>query len=329
MTRAFSEQIVAREPLGSAGASGNTLERVTLRDGRRLVHKEVSPEWDWISRATRDDGRVVRMWESGLFDRFPSSIDPTIVAADYSGDRWSILMHDVSALLVPGDRRLDRDEVRRVLAAMADLHLTFWGERFDALCGLEDRYHLLSPSTGRREQERGERAGPLIMRCWELFQEKVPAEIADAILAMAERPALLAGLLDTCEPTLIHGDVRLNNLGLADDRVVVVDWGERTGSAPAPVELASFLIFDGKRFDVPRDDVLADFRSLYGDRFDEKAMELALIGGFVQLGCHFMLPIALAGEDRVPAGQARAEASAELEWWTPRVAAALERWSPV
>ncbi|MGH2945321.1 MAG: phosphotransferase [Solirubrobacteraceae bacterium] len=126
------------------------------------------------------------------------------------------------------------------------------------------------------------------------------------------------------EPTLIHGDVRLNNLGFSDDRVVLIDWGERTGSAPAPVELASFLIFDAKRLDVSRDDLVADFRSLYGDRFDQKAMELALIGGFVQLGCHFTLPIALGGGE-----EARATASAELEWWTPKVAAALEKWSPV
>ena len=321
---ALSDQIVARAALGSEGASGNTLERVILRDGRELIRKEVSRKWDWISRATRDDGRVVEMWERGLFERFPSTIDHATVAAEHAGDRWSVFMHDVSAHLVPGDRRLGRTEVRRVLEAVADLHLAFWGERFDELCALEDRYNLLSPPTGRRERERGERAGELITRCWEHFAELVPGEIATAIVAMAEQPALLAELLDACEPTLIHGDVRLNNLGFSDDRVVLVDWGERTGSAPAAVELASFLVFDAERFDVTRDEVVAEFRSLYGDRHDEKALELALIGGFVQLGCHFTLPIALGGGD-----EARAAAHAELAWWTPKVAAALEKWSPV
>jgi len=56
--------------------------------------------------------------------------------------------------------------------------------------------------------------------------------------------------------------VRLNNLGLSEDRVVLVDWGERTGGAPAPVELASSLIFDARRLDVSRDDVISDFRAL-------------------------------------------------------------------
>lgn len=323
-SKTLSDEIVAREPLGSGGASGNTLERVTLRDGRELIRKEVSPEWDWISRATGDDGRIVKMWSRGLFDRFPSSIDHATVAAEHAGDRWAVFMRDVSAHMVAGDRRLGRAEVGRVLAAMADLHLAFWGERFDDLCGLEDRYNLLSPPTGRREQERGERAGELIMRSWEHFDELVPGELASAIRAMAEDPALLAELLDTCEPTLIHGDVRLNNLGLSESQVVLVDWGERSGSAPAPVELASFLVFDARRFDVSKDDVVEDFRSLYGDRFDEKAMELALIGALVQLGCNFTLPIVLGGGNK-----ARADALAELEWWTPKVATALERWSPV
>lgn len=232
-------------------------------------------------------------------------------------------MRDVSEHLVPPGRRLPRAEVLRILASMADLHLAFWGERFDDLCTLPDRYNLLSPSTGRREQQRGERAGGLITRCWQYFDELVPRAISEAIIAMAEEPALLAELLDTCEPTLIHGDLRLNNVGLTDDRVVVVDWGERTGSAPAPIELASFLVFDAKRLDVSRDEVIADFRSLYGDRFDQRAMELALIGGVVQLGCHFTLPIALGGGE-----EARSAARAELAWWIPKVAAALERWSP-
>ncbi len=323
MTPVPPDRIVAREPLGAAGGSGNRLERITLSDGRRLVRKEVSQEWDWISRATGDDGRVVRMWESGLFERFPPSIDHAMVAAEREGERWSVLMRDVSEHLVPPGRRLPRAEVLRILASMADLHLAFWGERFDDLCTLPDRYNLLSPSTGRREQQRGERAGGLITRCWQYFDELVPRAISEAIIAMAEEPALLAELLDTCEPTLIHGDLRLNNVGLTDDRVVVVDWGERTGSAPAPIELASFLVFDAKRLDVSRDEVIADFRSLYGDRFDQRAMELALIGGVVQLGCHFTLPIALGGGE-----EARSAARAELAWWIPKVAAALERWSP-
>lgn len=321
---ALSDQIADREPLGSGGGSGNTLERVMLNDGRELVRKHVSPEWDWISRATADRGRVLAMWEAGLFDRIPPSIDHATVSVEADGSGWSVFMHDVSPCLVAGDRRLDREAVQRVLTSMAELHLAFWGERFDDLCRLEDRYHLLSPRTARREIERGERVGEVIAGCWELFEEMAPDAVAAPILALAEHPSLLAEQLATREQTLIHGDLRLNNLGFADERIVLLDWGDRTGSAPAPVELASFLVFDARRFDVARDEVIADFRALYGERHDETALQLALIGAMVQLGCNLTLPIVLGRGD-----EARAAARSELEWWAPTVARALETWSPI
>jgi hypothetical protein len=267
------------------------------------------------------------MWNRGLFERIPPVIEHatvTVEEADDADDGWSVFMRDVSDSLVPPDRVLDRASVRRVLAAVADLHLEFWGERFPDLCGLEDRYMLLSPETARREQQRGGGAGETISRCWDVFSELAPKDVATAILTIADRPVLLAEQLDKCEPTLIHGDVRLSNLGLSDDQVVLIDWGERTGTAPAAVELASFMIFDAERLDISRDEMIAEFRNLYGDRFDETALQLALIGGMVQLGCHCVLGMVLGG------GEAeRAKAMSELDWWTKTVATALETWSPI
>jgi hypothetical protein len=233
-------------------------------------------------------------------------------------------MRDVSTHLVRSGTRLDAAALRQTLRAMADLHLAFWGERFDDLCRLEDRYNLLSPETGRLEQERGERAGELILRSWEHFHELVPREVGAVIEGLANDPAPLVSAMDGLEPTLIHGDLRLNNLGLFGEGIVLVDWGERTGTAPAPVELASFLVFDAESFDVSRDDAIAAFRGLYGDRFDPTALDLALIGGMVQLGCNITLPLALDGGD-----EARARAEKQLAWWIPTVVAALDRTSPV
>lgn len=294
----LSDQVVATHPLDAGGASGNTVERVTLADGRELIRKRVSPEWDWISRATNDHGRALTMWNSGLFKRIPTAIDHATVAVEADDPGWSIFMNDVSASLIPGDRRMDRALVQRILAAMAEFHHAFWGESFPDLCSLVDRYSLLSPATALREQERANPVGDIIGRCWDLFSEMVPDDIATAILAIAHDPARLGDQLRKCEQTLIHGDLRLSNLGLTRDRVVVIDWGERTGTAPAAVELASFMIFDGTRIDASPDGMIADFRSVYGDRFDDRALQLALIGGLVQLGGNFVLDIALGGETR-------------------------------
>ena len=319
----LASQVVARQRLDSAGFSGNAVERVTLADGRRLVRKHVSPEWDWLSRATGDCGRALSMWERGLFDRIPPAVDHATVAVEADGDGWSVYMHDVSGALFPASRRLDRAEVRRVLAAMVALHDAFRGEPLPDLCGLEDRYRLLSPGTARRERERGNSVGDLITRGWDVFSEHVPEDVAAVILALAERPALLAEQLGRCEPTLVHGDVRLTNLGFAADSVVLIDWGERTGPAPAAVDVASFIGFDAVRLDVSRDQVVADFRELSGDRLDDTALHLSLLGGLVQLGSHFGLAMTFAEDE---AG--RAWARDEFAWWTRRAEEALAIWSP-
>jgi hypothetical protein len=322
----LTSQIVARRELGSAGASGNVLELVTLRDGRELVLKRVSPEWDWLTRASNDDGRIVRMWDEGLFDRIPAAIDHATVAVeeDEGGGSWSVFMTDVSPSLVRNGQRLDRAAVQRVLAAAAALHDAFWGESFPQLCGLEDRYLLLSPRTGEREKQLGnDLIGDGMPACWQAFYDNVPKDIGDAIAAILEQPRLLTEQLDKCTQTLVHGDIRLNNLGFSGDRVVLVDWGERTGAAPPAVELASFLIFDGRRLDVSREQVIDDFRRLYGDRFEERALQLALIGGVVQLGSTFAVEM-LSGDEAQ-----YAEVLDELAWWSRTVETALETWSPI
>lgn len=321
-TNELTTQIVSRRPVARSGASGNTVEHVTLRDGRRYVCKRVSPAEDWISRATGDDGRSLRMWQGGMFARMPASIDHAIVAIEPNDDGWTVFMRDVSAALITPGRRLSRAEVRRVLAALADLHAAFRGTRAPDLCTLTDRYNLLSPATARREAGTG--PGDTISKCWDVFVDLAPDDVVGPILALAEDPAPLVAQLDACEQTVIHGDVRLTNLGLDEDRVVLVDWGERTGSAPAYVELASFLIFDGRHLDVTREDLIADYRALPGVPDDERALDLALIGGLVQLAPHTVGEIVWDGTE-----QARRTAEAEVAWWSGAVRRAFERsWSP-
>ena len=322
----LTSQIVERCELGSAGASGNFLERVTLRDGRRLVLKRVSPEWDWLSRTTGDAGRIAWMWDHRLFDRMPASIDHATVAVETDGAAWSVFMTDVSGALVREGQRLTAAEVKRVLAATAELHHAFWGESFPELCGYEDRYSMLSLRAAAREKSLGnDLVGDGVPWYWEAFSENVPRDVADAILLLVDRPALLGEQLAQCAQTLIHGDVRLTNLGLSRDRVVLVDWGDRAGTAPPAVELASFLAFDGQQLDMPREEVIAEFRNLYGDRFEERALQLALIGGLVQLGANFGMRLVTDPDD----GPRRALVLDDLAWWVRTVDTALETWSPV
>ena len=321
----LGNQIVRRRRLDSDGNSGNTIESVTLRDGTDLVLKRVSPESDWMARETHDDGRLVAMWDAGVLAGVPAPIDHAIVSVERDGTGWNVFMRDVTDALLATSARLDRRGVRRVLSATKRLHEAFWDASLPELCTLEDRYSLFSPATGRRELERGSRHGTVFTRGWEAFLEHAPADIAQAVSTILDRPQLLTEQLDRCERTLIHGDLRLGHLGFSTSgRVVLIDWAERVGMAPPAVELGWFLGFDGWRLDVSKDDVIADFREIYADRFDATALQLSLIGSLVQIGG--LLGFWLAQE---PTDQGRSLWTNELSWWVATVDRALEVWSPV
>jgi len=332
MSSTLREQVVERTPLDAEGGmSGNTIERVRLRDGRTLVHKRVTRDGDWISRATDDDGRIVKAWQAGVFGHTPATLDHAMVAVEPDDDGWSVYMRDVSTDLLPRHVRLARSDVARVLGAVRDFHYAFWEQPLPELCSIEDRYYLLSPRTRQREQALGNPAEWAVVG-WDAFNAHVPTAIADTILPLVEDPTPIADELRRCEQTLVHGDLRMDNLGFRADTVVLLDWGSQMGIAPPAVEFVWFLGFDALLFDCSREDVLADFRDLYEDRFDERALQLSIIGGFVHLACHFGLGILgrsptmarLEGDDEVK----RASAEAELSWWVEKVATALETWSP-
>jgi phosphotransferase family enzyme len=320
---ALSADIIDRHRMGAGGNSGSMVERVTLRDGRELILKHIAPDWDWMARTTHDRGRLSLMWEGALFERMPTVIDHTIVAVEMDGVAWNVFMRDVSSDLLSHDRRVTRDEVQRILSAIHEMHEIYRGGRFPQLCSLVDRYALLSPRNVRREREMDNPHGHILSRGWEAFPEFVSGTVVEAIFAVAEKPELLAEQLAKCEQTLIHGDIRLGNIGFAGDRVILIDWSERVGIAPPAVELAWFIGFDAIRMDASPDNVISDFRSLHGDRFDERALQLALIGGLLQVAPVLGISI-IEGQDE----SRRRSLITQLSWWDEAVREALKTWSP-
>jgi hypothetical protein len=316
--------VVAREPLAvTDGRSGSLLERVVLAGGETLVVKHVRDGGDWIMRASHDHGRAAELWSSGVLARVPGVIDHAVVGAERVDGGWVVIMRDVSAALVPDHARLTRADSRRVLEAAAALHASFWDEPPLALCSMVDRYRLLSPATTRREAGGADEVPKLIGRGWERFAELVPDDVAGPVLAVLERPEPFAAALSAFGSTLVQGDLKLGNLGFTEDRVVMLDWGTQTGWAPPAAEAAWYLAINWSRIDASREQVLDDFRAAEGDRHDEDALRLALLGGLVQLGWDKALA---AGGHPDPA--VRAREGADLAWWTARAREALALWSP-
>jgi hypothetical protein len=316
--------VVRREPLAATdGRSGSLLERVVLAGGEALVVKHVVAGGDWIMRATHDGGRAAELWSSGVLARVPEVIDHAVVGAEQVEGGWVVVMRDVASGLVGDHARLTRDDSRRVLEAAAALHARFWDEPPLTLCSMVDRYRLLSPATARRERDGADEVPKLIGRGWERFAEVVPAEVAEPVLAILERPEPFAAALSASPSTLIQGDLKLGNLGFLEDRVVMLDWGTQTGWAPPAVEVAWYLAINWSRIDATREQVLDDFRAAEGERHDEDALRLALLGGLVQLGWDKALHASGHPDPAVRAAEA-----ADLAWWTRRAREALAAWAP-
>jgi hypothetical protein len=308
-----------RAPLAHGGNSGAALERVVLADGSALVAKRVGPEADWLGRATRDRGRTALLWAAGAFARMPADLDHGIEAVLEDGDGWWVVMRDLSGALLADGRRLSRAESARVLGLAAQLHAEFAGDVPGGAARLEDRLGMSSLRVAEAE-----RAGPDLLpkqleAAWETFAEAVPGAVGAEVLAAVGDPGPLAAALEASAPaTLLHGDLRDDNLGLEGGRVVLLDWDLATAGT-ATVEFAWYLLHDAWRIDAGHDELEADFAAAEGERLDPREHELGMLSGLVQYG--WILGHSLRVHPD-PAEQAWAKA--ELAWWVPRTARALE-----
>jgi Phosphotransferase enzyme family len=313
-------EIAERTTLASSGWSGNRIDRVLLTDGRALIAKRIVPGSDWLGRATRDPGREALLFSEGVFARMPAVVDPTIVAAERDGDAWWVVMRDVGDGLLDDVTPLTRDQNRFVLGCAAAMWEEFWDEPVPHLSPLGDRLAAAAPAISERERGEVDILPKQFEAAWEAFGEAVDADVGTAVLELVEDVTPLAAALAAHGTTLIHGDLRDENIALPGGRLVLLDFGLATQGHPA-ADLAWYMVHDVWRIAATHDDVVADFRHALGERDDPVSLELGLISGLVQYGWIFGHSAVVHTD---PAE--REWARAELAWWVPRVRQALEQW---
>jgi aminoglycoside phosphotransferase (APT) family kinase protein len=315
--------VAEHEPVVSTGWSGNALERLVLADGRRLIAKRILPGAGWIDHHTKDEGREALLFTSGVLGRMPNAIDHAVLAAERDGDAWWVVMRDVSASLLPDGRRLTREEHGRVLGAANLMWEEFWGERVPHLCSLHDCFYLFSPAIAEAEADGLDLLPKQYEIFWEAFAEAVDADVAEPVLALLEDPTPLAAELEACGTTLIHADIRDEQIGLDEDRLILLDWGRATQGHPV-VDFFWSICHNAWRIDATHDELVEDFRRIRGERDDPRALELGVIAGLVMYGWVFGHSAAYH-----PDPAERDWARHELGWWVPRARRALQTWSPV
>jgi hypothetical protein len=324
---------VAIEPLARGRVvSGATLERVQLRDGRRVVRKHLPPGGDWLTRLSQGAERPRLLWESGLLDRVGAQVDHAVLTMFRDGDHDVIVMDDVAEHLLPLGAPLPASTIDQLVAGLAEIHRGWEGEALSGLCSPADRHRLAAPRWHRDD------VGPhpcpfreFLYAGWERFADLVAADVAQAVFAVLDDPEPLGRQLEAADrQTLLHGDVKAGNLGLRDGRLVLIDWGELAGTGPAEMDVAWFVA--ASTFALPGagpwlidalpDEVFRAYEVQAGHPLDPVALDLACVGALAQHGFVY------AGFAD-PGSKKGARAAQLLEWWVARVRDALETWSPI
>lgn len=305
-----------RRVMDTAGKSGALLESMRI-DGAPYVVKYLDLSQDWTIRAAGVlAGATVEAWRRGLLQRLPACFNQPIVAVARE-DVTAVLMHDIGPWLFPvSDEPITLEQADRVLDHMAAMHATFWGggDELEVVPGMH-RYLELSPWMAMCEADLGsEHLVPrLVAQGWPLLADVAPAAAA-VVTPLAWDPGPLVRALDLTPQTFVHGNWKLDNLGVdSEGRTILLDW-EIPGRGPALSDLAWYLAINCRRLPVSKEETIAGYRSAlerHGiDTTDwwDRQLSLCLLGALVQFGWEK----AFGGYDE------------ELAWWEQRALEAAE-----
>lgn len=281
---------------------------------------------DWIARTTGD---VPELREALLVDAAPAMPGPIRlphIGAARDGETIALLMPDLTGTLVPWERPVDEATLDRVLDALAALHGAPWHAALPAgfpWTPLLPRLGLLTRHAAARYDAAGLPFGRRFLDGWDAFARLVRPPALAVIDGLGADPGPLVRALDRLPVAGLHGDLKLGNVGLADDgSVPVIDW-QMTLVAPVAVELGWFLVANVAGLPVQPDEVLERYRRAAGLADDETwaaQWDLAILVGLLLRGWRKGLDTE-AGVV-YPNGVAAAK---DLAWWGANATAAAAR----
>ena len=305
----------------SDAKSGSSFELLSL-GGRPCFLKVLDAETDWIMRVTGNtDHWEHKVWQAGLYHRFPRVIDHTIIdmVLDTSGGRTrlGILMDDVSDSLVPpGDDVVPLETHDGFVRHMARLHATFWGwQDTVGLCPMVSRVRFFSPEVIAPELRAEDVPGPIAAadEGWRRLAQVDPG-LGAYLRDLHQEPQPLLDALAATPATFVSGDWKMGNLGRhPDGRTVLVDQAY-PGEAPGLYDLLWYVALNRQRLPVSKEATIAAYRDGLeasgvdtGDWFDRQ-LGLSMIAIMTTFGWEK----ALGDLD-------------ELTWWSTQVYEA-QRW---
>ena len=255
------------EPFPNDGWSGASLTRLRRSDGRSFILKRDSLEADWIARATADRPILREAWFAA---HGPATL-PWPIRAPYIGAGWDeatgevgILMPDLSDVLFDWDTPLTVPQLDRVLDALAALHAHSWGELIarrgaDFWTPWRERITLICRSSLERPGPARDAVADRLLPGWDAWDQLATTGARAVIASLDADPSPLLDALAKEPSTLIHGDMKLANAGIAADGAIeVVDW-QMVMVAPVAIELGWFLVSNVNALPLRPEAVLARY----------------------------------------------------------------------
>lgn len=305
--------------------SGSTFHRVSTNHGTGPIFllKHMSVDSNWIMRATSDVlCREVHIWQSGILDRLPPSVGHPYLAAVLDDGQYTLLMWDVTSNLID-EGSLQQANNEMILHSMADIHAKFWEYEHEetttrALCTVPQLFACFSPDVDTLKQSRR------MPWPWNRLFRWLGEDMAEEVHSLLLNPQRLATVLKPFPRTLVHGDLRIENLALESrpvTRLTIFDW-QLAAIAPAAVDLAWYIGSSASLLLATKEDCIAVYQSrlrkALTDRFHEESwnaqLALAFLGGFLRIGSSLVARIETEDERKLSE-----QSVAELEWWTDKI----------
>jgi phosphotransferase family enzyme len=236
-------------PFPHDGWSGAELS-IVARGRDRFVLKRDSPARDWIARATADGPVMREAWFAASGLPLPGPISAPYLGAGRDDDGVLIVMPDLTGTLIDWEAPITIGTLDRVIDAMARLHANPWpadvlDPGFGPWCPLPERLLLLARPMAERYLGWGGRAavaGERFVAGWDAFDRLAPPVARELIGSLAADVSPLVTALRKEDVTLLHGDLKLANIGIAaDGSMPAIDW-QMVMVGPVAVELGWFLV---------------------------------------------------------------------------------------
>ncbi len=312
--------LAVEEPFPNDGWSGATLTRLRDAAGRSFVLKRDALERDWIAQAT-DDRFLRESWFAVDGPELPWPVrNPALGAsATAIAGEVAILMPDLSDVLFDWNTPLTEAQLDAVLAALASLHAAPTPADRNEWTGWEDRVTLICRPSLERPGPARDAVAERLLPGWDAWDRVATPEARQVVAALADNVEPLLDAMAAAESSLIHGDLKLANAGIAADGAVeMVDW-QMVTVAPVGLELGWFLVANVNALPFAPDDVL---RRYWAHRGTEPGIQddLAILVGLLLRGWRKGLD-AEAGIT-LASGISAAD---DLAWWCERAVEAADR----